>query len=247
MELNLTENEILSAIEKVLTENRKVLKIGGGDNNQAPVTPQPPMADSNMEMDAMPPMDPNMGGAAPDMGGNTTPMDNGQDNGGSEFDTNFDAGVEADEDSDPKKYIQQLTGKLSQSLNSFNNEQGEDAGLCKYVAAMIIKATCKFLDDKAKKELIEKINSAQNGEEELTDDSMEEPMPNETGGEETPIDDGEEPMMECGGRFMTKQDLRKMAESFAAETSPCEKENDINAENPKPFKKGPFIPKKFNK
>ena len=38
-------------------------------------------------------------------------------------DTPFDAGVEADEESDPKKYIEQLTGKLGQSLRKYNEEQ----------------------------------------------------------------------------------------------------------------------------
>ena len=65
-----------------------------------------------------------------DMGvGNEMPMGDDPNimrpDGGSEFDTNFDAGVEADEDEDPKKYIQQLTGKLSQELGKYNNELGE--------------------------------------------------------------------------------------------------------------------------
>ena len=64
---------------------------------------------------AMPPMDdPNMMGGDPSMMG-------GDMGNGSEFDTNFDAGVDADEDTDPKKYIQQLTGKLSQSLRKYNS------------------------------------------------------------------------------------------------------------------------------
>lgn len=68
-----------------------------------------------MSMNGGMPMGNEMGGEMPMDGetpmGNEIPMD---DNSGSEFDTNFDAGVEADEDEDPKKYIQQLTGKLSQ-------------------------------------------------------------------------------------------------------------------------------------
>ena len=47
--------------------------------------------------------------------------------------------LEADEETDPKKFIQQLTGKLSQSLNSYNNENGEpDVELGKYVLGMLI-------------------------------------------------------------------------------------------------------------
>lgn len=187
--LNLTENEILAVINKVLSENRKVIKVGG-NGGQAPMPNpmlQPMGGDSNMQQ----PMD----GMNPIGGDANMPMDDTTINGDtsdmgseSEFDTNFDAGVEADEDADPKKYIQQLTGKLSQTLNSFNNEQGEDAGLCKYVAAMIIKATCKFLDDKAKKELIEKINSA-----ESDDADMEEPDENMEGNTEG-MEGGDESM-----------------------------------------------------
>jgi hypothetical protein len=35
----------------------------------------------------------------------------------------FDAGIEADEDADPKKYIEQLTGKLGQSLRKYNDSK----------------------------------------------------------------------------------------------------------------------------
>ena len=69
--------------------------------------------------------------------------------------------------------IQQLTGKLSQSLNSFNDEQGADAGLNKYVASMIAVAACKYLDEKDKKEIIDKINSAQSDTEESMPDNGE--------------------------------------------------------------------------
>lgn len=79
--------------------------------------------------------------------------------GKSQFDTNFDAGVEADEDTDPKKYIQQLTGKLSTTLHSFNNEN-DDEGLNKYVAKMIVKQTTKNLGDAAKKDIIKAINTS---------------------------------------------------------------------------------------
>ena len=100
-------------------------------------------------------------------------------NGENQFDSNFDAGVEADEDTDPKHYIQQLTGKLSQKIGSFNEEQGGDAGLNKYVASMIIKATCKYLDDNAKKDLIEKINTSENSDTEMPEDgNMEKPEMN---------------------------------------------------------------------
>jgi hypothetical protein len=37
----------------------------------------------------------------------------------------FDAGVEADEETDPKKFIEQLSGKLGQSLRQYTKEQGQ--------------------------------------------------------------------------------------------------------------------------
>lgn len=105
--------------------------------------------------------------------GNEFPQD--EMNGNSEFDSNFDAGVEADEETDPKKYIQQLTGKLSQTLNSYNNENGEpDTELGKYVLGMLVKQGTKGMDEKDRKEIIKKINT--NNTVESDDDSE---MPND--------------------------------------------------------------------
>lgn len=111
--------------------------------------------------------DPMMGG---DPNGGMQPMDDpmmgGDPNGGmdmgdepSEFDTNFDAGVDADENTDPKKYIQQLCGKLSQSLRKYNSEQPQvDSELSKYVAGMILKQSVEGLTDSDKKDIIDKVS-----------------------------------------------------------------------------------------
>ena len=109
--------------------------------------------------DEMPPMDSSMGGGPNiPMDDTMSPEDEGMP---SDFDSNFDAGVEADEETDPKRFIQQLTGKLSQSLNSYNNENGEpDTELGKYVLGMLVKQGVKGMDDKEKKEIIKKINTA---------------------------------------------------------------------------------------
>lgn len=159
--VNIGREQLLDIIESVILENKTFLKVGNSGGEQLPPPMAPPVEDVPPVEQPMPQQD--MG----DMGGEglEDPNAGGED---SQFDTNFDAGVEADEDSDPKTYIQQLTGKLSQSLNSFNNEQGADAGLNKYVASMIVAAACKNLDEKDKKEIIEKINSAQSD----TEDSM---------------------------------------------------------------------------
>ena len=80
--------------------------------------------------------------------------------GQSEFDTNFDAGVEADEEADPKRYIQQLTGKLSQSLRSYNQGLPQpDAELDKYVAGMIVKQAVEGLSAEDRGEILSKVES----------------------------------------------------------------------------------------
>lgn len=213
--LYIDESQILSAIEKVLRENRKVLKLGNGGGNAAPAP-----------MPSMPPMDPSMGGDPnamggapmdPSMGGDPNAM--GEDpsampDGSNQFDTNFDAGVEADEETDPKRYIQQLTGKLSQSLNSFNNDNGDDPELSKYVAKMIVAAACKNLDEKAKKEIIEKINSAESEDEDMPEDDGEdmggeEAMPDANGGEDMGSEEAmpEMPQQPMNERAFTKKSL----------------------------------------
>lgn len=127
-----------------------------------------------------------MMGGEPDMGNDMSmyePMMGGGSNmampmGGEEnqFDTNFDAGVEADENADPKKYIQQLTGKLSQSLRNYNDGQPQaDADLNKYVAGMIIKQAIDGLSPDDVQEVLSKVKS---------DDDMEQPQ----GSEAQPLD-----------------------------------------------------------
>ena len=129
-------SEILrDIIGSVILENKTFLKVGNNGGGSTP-PPMAPIMDPSMQPA---PMDPSM--QDPQMGDDLLGdpgMEGGE--GENQYDTNFDAGVEADEDSDPKTYIQQLTGKLSQSLNSFNDEQGPDAGLNKYVASMIVAA-----------------------------------------------------------------------------------------------------------
>lgn len=118
------------------------------------------------------PMDGQMGGEMPmdsQMGGE---MPN-------QFDTNFDAGVEADEATDPKKYIQQLTGKLSQSLRNYNSGQPQaDADLNKYVAGMIVKQTIEGLSPDDVQDILTKVKS---------DDT--EQQPTDDGGQGQPMED----------------------------------------------------------
>jgi hypothetical protein len=129
--------------------------------------------------DNMPPIDPEngMNDEMPiDMSDETSNMNTTQDAGmPSDFDTNFDAGVEADEETDPKKYIQQLTGKLSQTLNTYNSENGEpDTELGKYVLGMLVKQGTKGMDEKDRKEIIKKINTNDSVESEEENSEMPE-------------------------------------------------------------------------
>lgn len=112
-------------------------------NNQ-----MPPMDNPQPQMDnQMPPMN--------DMGGE-------QGN-----DEQFDAGVEADENSDPKRYIQQLAGKLSQSLRKYNEGlPNPDVDLNKYVAGMANDAAVEGLSPEDVEEIINKIKSDENSDSE---------------------------------------------------------------------------------
>lgn len=95
----------------------------------------------------------------------------GNEEGEEQFDSNFDAGVDADENQDPKKFIQQLAGKLSQSLRTYNNELPKpDADLNKYVAGMVNKQATEGLTQDDIDEIMSKIKA---DETENMDDSSE--------------------------------------------------------------------------
>lgn len=92
---------------------------------------------------------------------NDTQM-NIDDNGGNmnnfNDDQGFDANVDADSETEPKKYIQQLTGKLSQELRKFNQEDNnQDNELNKYVLGMLIPQATKSMNDSDKNEIVKKI------------------------------------------------------------------------------------------
>lgn len=188
-----------------------------------------PMGDPMMDggpNGGMPPMD------DPMMGGDSDGMDMGNDD--SAFDTNFDAGVDADENTDPKKFIQQLTGKLSQSLRKYNNDLPKpDEELSKYVAGMILKQTTDGLTDSDKKDIIDKVNG--NGSDNDSGDDM---PPMEDQSMDMQDDMGEEnPMMEGFNR-------RKLInELFQELTTVNDKTNSKIADRPLKnvgFKKKPF-------
>lgn len=112
----------------------------------------------------MPPVD----NSLPPVGNDMPPMDDmgdEQQGGEQQFDTNFDAGVEADENNDPKRYIQQLAGKLSQSLRKYNEGlPNPDTDLNKYVAGMTNDAAVEGLNPDDVEEIISKIKSDENSD-----------------------------------------------------------------------------------
>lgn len=136
------------------------------DSPQPPIDnmmpPEPPMGDGDMGQ---------MGRDMPPMNDNQPPM--GDDGMNSEFDTNFDAGVDANEQEDPKKFIQQLTGKLSQSLRNYNKEQPQpDAELSKYVCGMIVKQAIEGLKPEDVEDIMKKIKSDDDFDNDTTEDNQ---------------------------------------------------------------------------
>jgi hypothetical protein len=113
----------------------------------------------------------------------------------------FDAGVEADEDQDPKKFLEQLSGKIGQSLRQYVDEHGIDFELEKFILNSIISAThTAQMPEDDKDDIITKINTSGDGGEDEND--SEEPsvdQPPATGENPTnpaPAGDGGAPMGE---------------------------------------------------
>jgi hypothetical protein len=74
----------------------------------------------------------------------------------------FDAGVEADEETDPKKFIEQLSGKLGQSLRKYTEDKGEpDFALEKFAVNSLLSAThTGEMDASDQKDIIKKVKSS---------------------------------------------------------------------------------------
>lgn len=100
---------------------------------------------------------------AEDLGGDMSADDKPFD------DEPFDAGVEADEESDPKTYIQQLAGKLGQSLRSYSEQQGNpDFDLEKFAVNSVLSAThTGEMDGEDQKDIIDKVKSSGNGDDDI--------------------------------------------------------------------------------
>jgi hypothetical protein len=120
----------------------------------------------------------------------------------------FDAGVEADEEEDPKKFIQQLTGKLGQSLRQYTDEQGQpDFELEKFAINSLLSAThTGEMDSEDQKDIIKKVkksgkndendsesNTGDNSNDDIDDDSDIDSDENiDTENDEETVDESEE-------------------------------------------------------
>ena len=131
-----------------------------------------------------------------DAGAEDTSGDTGTDDSGSgdkPFDDEpFDAGVEADEEEDPKKFIEQLTGKLGQSLRKYTEDKGEpDFELEKFAVNSLLSAThTGEMDSEDQKDIIKKVKKSGKGDENVDSSEETETTDTETTDTET-TDDGE--------------------------------------------------------
>ena len=180
------------------------------------------------------------------------PMDNNGIENDNEFDTNFDPGVEADEEQDPKKFIQQLTGKLSQSLRKYNENNGQpDADLNKYVAGMITKQAMEGLSQEDADEIIDKIKSDEdfsmedgdNGNQEL-EQGNDQPMPPMDN--QTPMDNGNDNQFQQPNESILKGGY-KIDEIVNGVLNGAEKDEQPyqKTDNKKSFRKKPFSSPNF--
>lgn len=157
------------------------------------------------------------------------------------YNSHFDAGVDADEEKDPRTYIQQLTGKLSQSLRKYNKDRNNpDVDLCKYVAGMINKQASEGLSEKDVEEIVGKIEAGRNNPDDVDNND----------------NSGTDPE---SGDITNKEDSNNgdlNAESISRDEDIEEVFNDIintnneaqylnNSDNNISFKKKPFMPPSF--
>ena len=77
-------------------------------------------------------------------------------------DTPFDAGVETNEEENPEKYIQQLSGKLGQSLRAYTEDMGSpDYDLEKFAINSVLSATNSGeMDNEDQSDIIKKVKSS---------------------------------------------------------------------------------------
>lgn len=157
------------------------------------------------------------------------------------YDADFDAGVDTNEEDDPKKFIQQLTGKLSQSLNKYQDSLPEpDVELDKYVASMTIAATTKGLGEKDVNAIYKKLKDGNGGDadENDTSDDSEDSIP------ASPM--GDEPNMQAES---LKRKADRIVNEVCREILKCKDDDILDRNNSRTDRKfNPYgIPKQFSK
>lgn len=148
----------------------------------------------------------------------------------------FDAGVEADEEEDPKKFIQQLAGKIGQSLRTYTSElESPDFELEKFVINSVISATnTADMSEEDQEDIINKVKESGKGEDngEVADE-----MPSD---EEMGMDDMEGKSSDAEGDDMGDEDMPKPEgdesveeglSSKQSEVMDTDKDGDIDAED----------------
>ena len=198
--------------------------------------------------------DPNMMGDPNAMGGDPNAMGGDPGMGDDQFGGNFDAGVEADEDTDPENYIQQLTGKLSQSLKDYDDQNPGKLDLDKYVIGMIVKQAVKGMDEGERKKVIKKIKETPLPSDDQMEDASTEGVESDPaldGGEEQqPMPDmggqEEQPMNEIRSLKITKGQFKKICESINdTEDDDSRRDSDYSKFVKMNKRTYPFIPPQF--
>jgi len=166
-------------------------------------------------------MDAELGGE-PEAPSNDKPFD----------DEPFDAGVQADEQSDPKKYIEQLTGKLGQSLRKYTEQIGQpDFELEKFAINSLLSAThTSEMTPEDQKDIMDKVQKAGSEKPETPEMGAEEPSLEEPNGGEEPTPEPElgesiflenpkkNNMFQPGSNDVLKEDLQNSEKSSRFDT-----------------------------
>jgi len=109
--------------------------------------------------------------------------------------TPFDAGVEVDEDEDPKKFLEQLAGKMGTELRKYSKKLGTpDFDLEKYIINSVISAThTAEMDEEDRKDIINKINDSGDDEDNQEKDLSSKEIPDDNDSSEEMPDEDSEP------------------------------------------------------
>ena len=265
--VNILTDKVFKHIKRVISEDvdeKTFLRLPSQpaptDNDSMAMQPEAQadpngVADAGMMPDDPSMQDPNAMGGGPNMMGGDPGMEDPNAMGNDQFGGNFDAGVQADEDTDPEEFIQQLTGKLSQSLKDYDEQNPGKLDLDKYVIGMIVKQAVKGMDEGERKKVIKKIKETPLPSDDQMEDASTEGVESDPaldGGEEmqTPEMGGgqeEQPMNEIRAMKLTKRQIKRLCESF--NDSSKEDDSRRDAEYSKYAKANkrtyPFIPPQF--